>query len=151
MNKDVTILISEDDEGHAGLLMKNFKRAGLKNKAIIFNDGEETLNFLEEKGEGPHLENDHAYILLLDIRMPKVDGIEVLRRVKENSKLSVIPVIMFTTTFEPATVKKCYDLGCAKYLVKPTEYNKFIETIKQLGTLITTMEVPSINGSEKTG
>ena len=151
MMKDAIILIAEDDEGHAGLLMKNFKRAGLKNKTILFNDGEETLNFLEEKGGGPHVEEGHAYVLILDIRMPKVDGMEVLRRVKENSKLDVIPVIMFTTTFDPATVKKCHDLGCAKYLIKPTEYEKFVETIKQLGILITTMEVQSIDGSNKTG
>ncbi len=151
MNKDVIILIAEDDEGHAGLLMKNFKRAGLKNKSILFNDGEEILDFLGGKGEGPHAEEGHAYVLILDIRMPKVDGIEVLRRVKEDSRLAVIPVIMFTTTFDPATVRECHDLGCSKYLIKPTEYDKFIDTIKQLGMLITSMEVPAINGSERSG
>jgi CheY-like chemotaxis protein len=151
MNKDVTILIAEDDEGHAGLLTKNFRRAGLKNKTMLFNDGEETLNFLLGKGEGQHVKEGGSYVLILDIRMPKVDGIEILRQVKQNKRLSVIPVVMFTTTFDPATVKKCHDLGCAKYLIKPTDYDKFIETIKQLGMLITTMEFPGINGSGNNG
>jgi CheY-like chemotaxis protein len=151
MNKDAIILIAEDDEGHAGLLIKNFRRAGVKNRTMLFNDGEETLNFLLGKGEGPHVKEGGSYVLILDIRMPKVDGIEVLRQVKEDKRLSVIPVIIFTTTFDPSTVKKCHDLGCAKYLVKPTEYDKFIETIKQLGLLLTTMEVPGINVSVNNG
>jgi CheY-like chemotaxis protein len=151
MNKNVIILIAEDDEGHAGLLIKNFRRAGVKNKTMLFNDGEETLNFLLGKGEGQHVKSGGAYVLVLDIRMPKVDGIEVLRQIKEDKRLGVIPVVMFTTTFDPSTVKKCHDLGCAKYLVKPTDYDKFIETIKQLGILITTMEVPGINGSGNNG
>ncbi|MDO8281901.1 MAG: response regulator [Thermodesulfovibrionia bacterium] len=145
MKNDAIILIAEDDEGHAGLLTKNFRRAGVRNKTILFNDGEETLNFFFGKGKGPHVQMGSSYVLILDIRMPKVNGIEVLRLLKEDEKLGVIPVIMFTTTFDSATVRKCHDLGCSKYLIKPTEYEKFIETIKQLGILITAMEVPVIH------
>ncbi|MBI4826834.1 MAG: response regulator [Nitrospirae bacterium] len=145
MKNDAIILIAEDDEGHAGLLTKNFRRAGVRNKTILFNDGEEILNFLFGKGKGTHVHPGSSYVLILDIRMPKISGIEVLRLLKSDEKLGVIPVIMFTTTFDPATVKKCHDLGCSKYLIKPTEYDKFVETIKQLGILITAMEVPVVN------
>lgn len=145
MKNDATILIAEDDEGHAGLLTKNFRRAGVRNRTILFNDGEEILNFLFGKGKGPHVHPGSSYVLILDIRMPKISGIEVLRLLKSDEKLGVIPVIMFTTTFDPATVRKCHDLGCSKYLIKPTEYDKFVETIKQLGILIAAMEVPVVN------
>lgn len=145
MKNDAIILIAEDDEGHAGLLTKNFRRAGLKNKTILLNDGEDTIDFFFGNGKGPHVQDGNSYVLILDIRMPKVDGITILRRLKNDKRLKGIPVVMFTTTFDSETVKKCHDLGCAKYLIKPTEYDKFIETIKQLGILIAAMEVPVIN------
>ncbi|MBI4844582.1 MAG: response regulator [Nitrospirae bacterium] len=150
MKNDATILIAEDDDGHAGLLTKNFRRAGLRNKTMLFSDGEEILEFLFGESRSQHVKDGEAYVLILDIRMPKVDGIEVLRQVKKDKKIRPMPVIIFTTTFDPDTVKLCQELGCSKYLVKPTDYDKFIETIKQLGILITAMEVPRIIGTDKT-
>ena len=146
MKEEVVILLAEDDEGHAGLIENNLLRAGIKNKIIHFKDGDETLDFLLSKGDGPHLEDSTAYLLLLDIRMPRVDGIEVLETVKSDKKLSRMPVIMITTTDDPREVKRCHDLGCNTYITKPINYEKFMNAIKQLGLFLLVVNVPDIDG-----
>ena len=94
MKKEVTIIIAEDDMGHATLIEKNLKRAGISNNILHFKDGQETLNFLFRHGKGPRRKNNYPYLLLLDIKMPKVDGIEVLRQVKQDNELCKMMVIM---------------------------------------------------------
>ena len=84
--------------------------------------------------------------MLLDIRMPKVDGVEVLRQLKENPDLSKMPVIMVTTTDDPREVRHCHELGCSIYITKPVEYESFIDAIKKLGLFLTVIKVPEING-----
>ncbi len=147
MNESVTIIIAEDDMGHATLIQRNLEKAGIRNKFIHFKDGQETIDFLFRSGEGPHRGKGTSFLLLLDIKMPKVGGVEVLKNIKEDSELCKIPVIMLTTTDDPREVEKCHALGCSNYLVKPVEYPLFIETIKQLGLFLMVVEVPKINGS----
>ena len=144
--EEVVLLLAEDDDGHASLIMKNLRRAGISNQMLRFKDGQETLEFLSPNGEGTHRVPGTAYILLLDIRMPKVDGVEVLRQLKQDTKLHKLPVIMVTTTDNPSEVKRCYELGCSNYITKPIDYDKFINTIRELGLFLMTMEVPKING-----
>ena len=146
MKKEVIILIAEDDEGHAALIRRNLRRAGLSNTILHFKDGEETLNFLFRRGEGPHRETGSPYLLLLDIRMPKVDGVEVLRQIKQDEELRKMPVIMITTTDDPKEVENCHYLGCSNYITKPIDYDKFVEAIRQLGLFLMVVEVPQING-----
>ncbi len=148
MKKEVIILIAEDDDGHATLIDRNLRRAGLLNEIIRFKDGQETLDFLFENGKGPHRKRDTGYLLLLDIRMPKVDGIEVLRRVKDDKELKKLPVIMITTTDDPREVDKCHELGCSNYVTKPIEYDKFIDAVRKLGLFLLVVEVPTINGNK---
>ncbi len=136
MEKKTVVLLAEDDTGHANLVKMNLKRSSLKNKFIHFLDGEEILNFLYKKGNEPHIEEGVPYIILLDIRMPKIDGIEVLRQIKQDNGLSKIPVIMVTTTDDPDTIEKCNNLGCNRYVVKPVVYDAFENTIQQLGKYI---------------
>jgi CheY-like chemotaxis protein len=85
-------------------------------------------------------------VLLLDIRMPKVDGIEVLRQVKCDPELKKLPVIMVTTTDDPREIDRCHELGCSNYITKPVEYSQFVETIRRLGLFLLTVEVPTLNG-----
>lgn len=85
-----------------------------------------------------------AYLLLLDIRMPKLDGVEVLRQLKENDEFRKIPVIMLTTTDDPREVARCHALGCSNYIVKPVDYERFSEAISNLGHFVTLVEVPEI-------
>src|SRR5215831_9741047 len=100
----VVILIAEDDAGHARLIEKNLSRAGLHNPIHRFDNGQAVLDFLFCRGPGPHRAGDIPYLLLLDIRMPKVDGIEVLRQIKADLELRKIPVLVLTTTDDPREV-----------------------------------------------
>ncbi len=148
MNREVVILIAEDDEGHAGLIRKNLERAGIVNNLLHFRDGQEVLDFLfgsGRNGRGYSRQADAPYILLLDIRMPKVDGVEVLERVKADSDLRRMPVIMITTTDDPREVERCHELGCNSYITKPIEYENFVNAIRQLGLFLAVVQVPAIN------
>ena len=146
MQNEVVIITAEDDKGHAALIKKNLKRAGINNKIIHFKDGEETLNFLFKKESGPHRKPGASYLLLLDIRMPKVDGIEVLCQVKQDNELRKLPVIMITTTDDPYEVERCHTFGCNNYITKPVIYEKFVEAIKCLGLFLLVVKIPKING-----
>jgi len=146
MKNEIVLVIVEDDEGHAILIRKNLKRAGIANKILHFKDGQETLDFFFRRGQGPHRETGVSYLVLLDIRMPGVDGVEVLRQLKQDSELRKIPVIMITTTDDPREVANCHSLGCSNYITKPVEYEKFVEAIRRLGLFLMVVEVPKING-----
>ncbi len=146
MTKEVVILIADDDAGHTRLIEKNLQRAGLHNSILRFENGQNILDFLFCRGEGPKRASDTPYLLLLDIRMPKVDGIEVLRQVKADPDLRKLPVSMLTTTDDPREVARCHQLGCNNYIVKPVGYEKFAEAIQQLGLFISLVQVPDLNG-----
>jgi CheY-like chemotaxis protein len=146
MKKDVVILIAEDDEGHFGLIKRNLIEAGLTNEILHFADGQAILDFLFRRGDGPHRSPAGSYLLILDIRMPKVDGTEVLKDIKEDEELCKLPVIMITTTDDPQEIEKCHALGCSSYITKPIEYNKFMAVVKQLGLYLSIVQIPQING-----
>jgi CheY-like chemotaxis protein len=144
VNKTATILIAEDDEGHAFLLQENLRRAGLNNPINHFRDGQAILDFLFSPGGPAHVETGCPYLLLLDIRMPKVDGVEVLRQIKEHPRLRKLPTIMVTTTDDPREVKRCHELGCNIYVQKPVDYDRFAEAIRRLGLFVTLLLVPPL-------
>ncbi|MCA8916472.1 MAG: response regulator [Planctomycetes bacterium] len=139
------ILLAEDDSGHATLVKSNLRNVGIQNKIRHFEDGQEVLNFLSEKENGgEHIDYENAYMLLLDIRMPKVSGDEVLRQVKNNPRLQLMPVIMLTTTDEPQEVRRCHELGCNDYITKPVDYDEFVEVIRRLGMFLQIVCVPPL-------
>jgi CheY-like chemotaxis protein len=144
MTKEVVILIADDDPGHIRLIQKNLSRAGLNNPTQQFENGQQALDFFFGKRNGANRNPETSYLLLLDIRMPKVDGIEVLRQIKADPKLRNMPVIMLTTTDDPREVGRCHALGCNNYIVKPVDYDKFAEAIKNLGLFISLVEIPAI-------
>ncbi|MFZ4441748.1 MAG: response regulator [Syntrophales bacterium] len=146
MNNQVVILIAEDDEGHVGLIRKNLVRAGIANELLHFKDGQEVMDFLSRKGDGPKRKSGTAYVLLLDIQMPRLNGMEVLAQVKADPELRKIPVIMVTTTDDSQEVEKCHALGCNNYIIKPIDYENFMNAIRQLGLFLAVVEVPKING-----
>ena len=138
------ILIVDDDEGHALFVRDHLLEAGLNNRIEHFRDGQAVLDFLFRRGRGPFREENQPYLVLLDIRMPKVDGIEVLRQLKADQELHKLPVIMLTTTDDPREVERCHALGCSSYIVKPVDYDKFAEAIQQTGLFISLVQVPEI-------
>jgi CheY-like chemotaxis protein len=145
MNRDVVLLIADDDAGHARLIEKNLRRAGLSNPIQRFEDGQQILDFLFQRGDGQKRTADTPYLLLLDIRMPKVDGVEVLRQLKADPELRKLPVSMLTTTDDPREVERCHALGCNNYIVKPVDYEKFSEAMNKLGLFISLVQVPEIH------
>jgi CheY-like chemotaxis protein len=150
MKKDVHILIVDDDMGHVNLIQKNLRRCGIANPIIHFKDGQEVLDFLFNKQKSnPSHQKIHSYLLLLDIRMPKVDGIEVLQRVKNDPELKKIPTIMLSTTDDPLDIGQCHYFGCSTYIIKPIKYDKFVEAIKILALFLDVIEVPSIKANVK--
>lgn len=144
MKKELKIILAEDDEGHASLIKRNLKRAGLMNEIIHLKDGQETLDFLFQAKEDKENANNVASLLLLDIKMPRVDGIEVLRKVKQDDFLKKMPVIMITTTDDPREINKCHELGCSNYITKPINYEKFVAAIRQLGLFLLIVDVPDL-------
>lgn len=134
--KELTILIAEDDDGHAELIMSGLKESGICNHMIRFLDGKQTWNFVSGKGKNLGLNNNKSYLLLLDINMPKMHGIEVLEKIKGHVDLKKLPIIMLTTTDDPREVEKCYALGCNIYMTKPIDFTKFSESLKRLGLFI---------------
>ena len=146
MKEEVIVLIVEDDDGHARLIEKNLRRACIENEMLRFTDGQEILDFLFRRGEGRKREDLTPYLLLLDIRIPKLDGIEVLRQVKHDEELRTIPVIMLTTMDDPRDVEVCHNLGCSHYIVKPVDFDKFAEVLSRLGLFVKIVQVPHING-----
>ncbi len=139
-----TILIAEDDDGHAFLVEDNLRHAGVNTTFLRFADGQDILDFLMGKTTAPKFEPGRRYLLLLDIRMPKVEGIEVLRRIKLHPELRKIPVVMLTTTEDPRAVARCHDLGCNIYIQKPVSWDSFAAAINHLGKFLCLLQVPAI-------
>ena len=139
--EQLTLLIAEDDDGHAELIREGLCSSGVCNKQIRFSDGQEAWDFLNEQLKNKAEITKTTYLLLLDINMPRMDGLEVLRRMKENSILKKIPIIMLTTTDDPREVEQCYEFGCNVYITKPVDFNKFAEILKRLGLFLQIISV----------
>lgn len=131
MQNDVVILIAEDDLASFTLTKRCLVRAGIANEIKRFADGREILDFFFPDGGLSDFDNNRKYLLLLDIRMPKVDGLEVLDKMKRNDHLKDIPVIIVTTSDAPENVHRCHNLGCDHYIVKPIT-EKFLEVIEEV-------------------
>ena len=137
-----TILITDDDDGHAFLIEDNLRRAGVDVPYIRFSDGQEVLDFLFGRTTEPTFEHNRPYLLLLDIRMPKVDGVTVLRQIKADPNLHKLPVIILTTTEDPREVERCHDLGCNVYMQKPVAFDNFAAAITRLGKFLMLLQLP---------
>jgi CheY-like chemotaxis protein len=143
----LTLILAEDDPGHASLVQRNLRRAGFVNELVHVKDGQEALDFIHAEGDYKDRTIADFVLLLLDINMPRLDGVEVLRRIKADPVTAMIPVIMLTTTDDPREVERCYELGCSVYLTKPVEYEGFIEAINRLGLFLQVVKVPRNGGS----
>jgi CheY-like chemotaxis protein len=141
---ELTILIAEDDDGHAELIRLALEEAGLTNPILRFPDGQQVLDFLFKRGPEPHREEGRFYLLLLDIRMPIADGVQVLRETKNDPALKNLPIIMLTTTDDPREIQLCYDLGCNCYITKPVGFSAFAESLKRVGLFLKVVRVPQI-------
>ena len=147
----VTVLVNEDDDGHAALSEWQLRESGVDNQMLRFRNGQQVWDFLTRNGSGQIRGDDSAYLMLLDIRMPAMDGIEVLRNVKADPELRKMPVIMLTTTDDPKEIEECYRLGCNVYITKPVQFSQFADALRRLGLLLTLGQVPVVDGGARHG
>jgi len=136
------ILLVEDDPGHVLLIEKNLRRAGVTNEIIKLDDGGRAVDFLFREGEFAAASTPMPLLILLDLNLPVLSGLQVLQRIKADERTRRIPVVMLTTTDSHHEITKCYDLGCNIYIVKPVDYVKFSETIRNLGLFLSTVKTP---------
>jgi CheY-like chemotaxis protein len=141
-HRSVSIVMIEDDEGHARLIEKNIRRAGILNDIKHFTDGHSALDFLWHSPQGPAL-NGPA-LVLLDLNLPDMSGTDILTRIKNDEALKRTPVVVLTTTDDKVEIQRCYDLGCNVYITKPVNYENFAQAIRQLGLFLSVIQVPEI-------
>jgi DNA-binding response OmpR family regulator len=140
MNRPVTIIMIEDDEGHARLIERNIRRAGVTNEIIHFTDGASSRAYFQELEKQPA--DVTPILVLLDLNLPDVSGIDILHYLKNDGHLKLAPVIVLTTTDDETEIKRCYDLGCNVYITKPVDYDQFATAIRQLGLFFSVIKVP---------
>ncbi|HWJ60300.1 MAG TPA: response regulator [Sphingomicrobium sp.] len=141
-HRPVNIIMIEDDEGHARLIEKNIRRAGINNGICHFTDGGSAVDYLWNHAEGPRM-NGPA-LVLLDLNLPDMSGTEILERIKTDEHLKATPVVVLTTTDDKVEIQRCYDLGCNVYITKPVNYESFADAIRQLGLFLSVIQVPDI-------
>jgi len=138
----VSIVMIEDDEGHARLIERNIRRAGVRNEIVHFQCGKTALDYLlGEDGSGKPSSRRH-FLILLDLNLPDMSGIDILRKVKGNEYTRRAPVVVLTTTDDEREIQRCYDLGANVYITKPVSYEAFANAIQQLGLFLSVMQVP---------
>ncbi len=138
----VTIILIEDDPGHARLIEKNIRRAGVNNTIAIFADGSSALAHLFGNDEAGKRLAHNPILVLLDLNLPDMSGIDILQKIKSDELLRRAPVVVLTTTDDKVEIQRCYDLGCNVYITKPVEYESFSAAIRQLGLFLSVMQVP---------
>ena len=138
-----TLLLVEDDPGHARLIERNLRRAHVAHPLVLLPDGEAALDYLLPAHEAEGRHQGQAYVMLLDLNLPGCRGREVLARLKTDPRTKHIPVIVLTTTDDPYEIAQCYALGCNAYLTKPIVYDQFVAMIQTLGLLLTVIGVPT--------
>jgi len=141
-HQPVTILLVEDDAGHALLIEKNLRRAGIANNIKKLDNGQKAVDFLLKKGDYSGDDHPAPMLILLDLNMPVLDGYQVLKVIKNDENTRAIPVVILTTTDNPHEISRCYELGCNVYITKPVEYEAFAEAIRKLGLFLSIVRVP---------
>jgi CheY-like chemotaxis protein len=142
MNQPVTIIMIEDEEGHARLIERNIRRSGVNNEIVPFTNGTAAVNYLFGRDGTGVDHKGRALLILLDLNLPDMTGIDILRQVKENRYLRTAPVVVLTTTDDSQEIKRCYELGCNVYITKPVNYDSFANAIRQLGLFFSVIQVP---------
>ena len=138
----VEIVMIEDDEGHARLIERNIRRAGVNNVILPFRDGTSALEYLlGADGSGEASAKRHI-LILLDLNLPDMTGLDILEKVKANPHTRRSPVVVLTTTDDSREVQRCYDLGANVYITKPVNYESFARAIQQLGLFLSVIQLP---------
>ena len=141
-DQPVTLLLVEDDPGHARLIERNLRRAHITNEIITLSDGQRAIDYLFKERTYRGAMHAMPLLMLLDLNLPQLDGYQVLERIKADERTRHIPVLILTTTDEPHEIERCYALGCNVYVTKPVEYDEFAEAIRKLGLFLSIVQIP---------
>jgi CheY-like chemotaxis protein len=136
------IILVEDDDGHATLVRRNLRRAGVEHDPVHLRDGQDLLDYLRRRARWSERRPDPAVTIILDLNMPRLGGMEVLRELKRDDELARIPVFVLTTTDNPAEIDRCYVLGAAVCLVKPVDYGAFGGMVQRLAEFLSVAHMP---------
>ncbi len=128
-----TILIVEDNQDDEMLILRALKKSNIKNRIEVVRDGAEALDYLFKTGVHAGRKGDNPAVVALDIKLPKIDGLTVLERVRADERTKRVPVVMLTSSSQEEDMIRSYDLGCNSYVRKPVEFDKFIEAVGTLG------------------
>ncbi|MBI3996349.1 MAG: response regulator [Candidatus Omnitrophica bacterium] len=141
--QSIYIMLVEDDEGHQLLIRENLRAGGIINELIEMRDGQEALDYLFRRGKYQDpAKSPRPGLILLDIKMPKMDGFGVLEKIKSDPQLRMIPILMLTSTDDQVEVNRCYALGANSYVVKPIRYEEFQDRVKSLGLFLDIVRFP---------
>jgi CheY-like chemotaxis protein len=140
----VKIVLAEDDDGHATLTRRSLERAGVVNPFVRVRDGQEALDWLRGEGAWSGRPAEGPPLLLLDVQMPRVDGVEVLRQLKADPRWAAVPVIVLSTTDDPREVERCRQLGCDVCVTKPVSPPAFVEAVRRVGLSLQVVRVPPL-------
>lgn len=143
VNAKLTILLVEDDPGHARLIEKNLRRSNVSNHLLKFQDGQEVVDFLFSTHPSAQQGEPGEYLILLDLNLPVLSGYQVLERIRSNHRTRNIPVIILTTTDDRQEIDRCYQLGCSVFVTKPVDYQHFSEAIRKLGLFLSIANFPT--------
>jgi two-component system, response regulator len=150
MHHNVDILLIEDNPGEAKLTIRSFEKNNLANKLLHLDDGAEALDFIfGRKKYADRDMNIQPKLILLDLKLPKVGGIEILEAIKKDQRTKVIPVIILTSSSEEPDIKRCYELGANSYIVKPVNFDPFSKAVVDLGLYWMFLNVVSPNSNNK--
>jgi len=144
--RPITIVMIEDDEGHARLIEKNIRRAGICNRIVAFRLGGEAMAWLMNGGLA-----HGSGLVMLDLNLPDIGGVEILRKIKTDPQLRRLPVVVLTTDDDQREIQRCYDLGCNVYVTKPVEYESFAAAIRKLGLFLEVIELPPVDPPDRGG
>ena len=142
--QSILIMLADDDEGHLLLIRENLRAAGIVNELVELRDGQEVVDYLSRRGKYQDpAASPRPGLILLDIKMPRMDGFAVLEKIKTDPPLRAIPVVMLTSTDDQGEVNRCYALGASSYVVKPVQYEAFQACVKALGLFLDVVRLPN--------
>ena len=149
MDKLGRILMVEDDAKDVELTLTALEEYNLVNEVVVVRDGEEALDYLYQRGQFKTRTRDNPAVMLLDLKLPKVDGLEVLKQIKSDEKLRIIPVVVLTSSKEEKDMVASYQLGVNAYVVKPVDFHEFVNAIKELGAFWAVINEPPPGSMKK--
>ncbi len=145
------ILLVDDSPRDTELAIEALESSNLANEVVALQDGAEALDYLYRRGQFEGRQNGHPAVILLDLKMPKVDGLEVLRQIKGDPELKVIPVVVMTSSREEQDLVNSYQLGVNAYVVKPVQFHEFVDAVKLVGGFWAVLNEPPPNSTRRLG